>query len=179
MDLLNQHHWKWTINLVVPMSISPKSATKSWIQPHKQKTLIDTFNMNDKLGAISSNALFVCPNCEDFEAFNSEFFYEHLIKKSIIKLKQYFFFTIQHSFLGYHYWVTFSHTPHDFLHTYMALDYDKYLFIILLLLVCICMLMAYHILKMFVFRKWSTNICQMSMYYYIICLLKKREKIPD
>lgn len=61
---------------------SPKSANKSSpIQPHKQKTLIDVFNKNDKLGAISSNGYFVCPKCCVFETMNIELFREHLYKE--------------------------------------------------------------------------------------------------
>jgi len=58
-------------------------ATKSSsIQPHKQKTLIDIFNKNDKLGATSSNDLhFVRPKCDDFKTTNIEFFREHLYKE--------------------------------------------------------------------------------------------------
>ncbi|XP_026811622.1 uncharacterized protein LOC113552843 isoform X4 [Rhopalosiphum maidis] len=64
------------------MSKSPKSATKSSsIQPHKQKTLIDVFNKNDKLGTISSNGHFVCPKCYVFETINIELFREHLYKE--------------------------------------------------------------------------------------------------
>lgn len=64
------------------MSKSPKSATKSSpIQPHKQKTLIDVFNKNDKLGTISSNGHFVCPKCCVFATINIELFREHLYKE--------------------------------------------------------------------------------------------------
>ncbi|CAH1712108.1 unnamed protein product [Aphis gossypii] len=63
-------------------SKSPKSATKSSsFQPHKQKTLINSFNKNDKLGAISSNGHFVCPKCNVFETINIELFREHLYKE--------------------------------------------------------------------------------------------------
>ncbi|CAI6364719.1 unnamed protein product [Macrosiphum euphorbiae] len=64
------------------MAKSPKSATKSSpIQPHKQKTLIDVFNKNDKLGAISSNGYFVCPKYCGFETISIELFREHLYKE--------------------------------------------------------------------------------------------------
>jgi len=64
------------------MSMSLKLATKSSsIQPHKQKTFIDIFNKNDKLGAISSNAHFVCPKFEVFETINIDFSVRTYIKK--------------------------------------------------------------------------------------------------
>jgi len=55
----------------------PKSATQS----RKQKTFIDVFNKNDKLGAISSNGYFVCPICCVFETMNIKLFRQHLYKE--------------------------------------------------------------------------------------------------
>ncbi|KAL4143321.1 hypothetical protein QTP88_005667 [Uroleucon formosanum] len=71
-----------TYNKSRGMAKSPKSSTKSSpIQSNKQKTLIDVFNKNDKLGAISSNGYFVCPKCCVFETMNIELFREHLYKE--------------------------------------------------------------------------------------------------
>lgn len=63
-------------------SKSPKKTAKnsSPLQVHKQKTLIDNFNIDDSLGYISSNGQFTCPRCNVFETMNIEHFREHLYK---------------------------------------------------------------------------------------------------